>query len=149
MRRLEDIELPFEFPVVYWMDGYVGVFDRPADLFLASRSDAKRLESRKCYLLDVNGRRFDITGWEKIEPFGGLETYLHRLLHYVFAVPILVNERKLSVDEAKNTILQAARSQFEFAQECYALSDIEAGLPNAHTYRDAIDVLRKAVEPAS
>ena len=151
MKKLEEVARPLEFPVLIWTEGFLRVSEEPTNLFVVSRAGAKEMASQKpgeFHVLDANGRRFEIIGWERIEPFGGFETLFERLFQYVFQVPILANERQLSLEETKSTIRAAALSRYQHDIEPCAMADIEKGLSKARSQREAIQVVRHAVEPA-
>jgi hypothetical protein len=145
MRTIDDIPVKNAFPCIYWHTGYMFSAEEPRNLYVGSRSVFMEMQqgAKKWHLLDCDGRYYDITGWEEIKPFGGISLWFERLIGQAFMVPILTNERQLTLDDFKATLLSVAEERFRHDIEPYALQDISDGLPHATTYLEAVRVAIK------
>lgn len=145
MRSSDQIEVQPAFPCFYWHQGdYMFSAEEPGHLYVGSSSALHDdLRKGKWHLIDCRGWFFDITGWEQIEPFGGLEFWFDRLIGRVFFVPILSNEHQLTLDAAKHLLLRVAETRFQHEPDAYILSDIQGALPHAKSFLEAIKVVSK------
>lgn len=144
MRKLEDIEVKYRFPVVMWGGEDLDTASEPAELYRFSPAVAKMYAHHKpghYHLVDAVGKHYDIDGWEQIEPFGGMKFWFERLFGLVFMVPIVSGERQLTVDEFKRLLEAAARERYRYDEEGYAYADIKAKLPQAKSFAEVIGAL--------
>lgn len=121
---------------------------KPAELFICSRSSWRKFSNSRpgeWHLIDASGRRYDIDHWERIAPFGGIETLFDRLIGRIFCAPILTNERQLSLDEFKQTLEAAAWERFQYydPEFNYTFGDIQDALPKTNSYDEAMHALPK------
>lgn len=145
MRKLDEAPVKIAFPCLYWRLGSLFSAEEPRHLYVADRSIHREMQEStdSWHLLDCNGRAYDISSWEEIEPFGGLSTWFERLTGKIFAVPVLINEHELSLASVRETLLCVAEDRFKYDIESYALQDIQDELPHAKTCLEAIRIVSK------
>ena len=147
MRQLAT-ELPrVSYPALLWRQEYTYLAATPLELCAHPGSmfedTLRRARAGEWHLLDSQGRSFDVADWTRVRQFGGLRGFGLRLLGSIFAVPVLTNERELSLPEYKQRLADAVRSRFRYdsdqAPAMHAISQIET----ATSYQEAIDALPK------
>lgn len=145
MRKSEEIPVKNSFPCIYWRSGSMFASEEPRHLYIADRSIHREMQQSKdpWHLLDCDGRFYDISAWEEIEPFGGLTMWFERLTRKIFAVPVLTNEQHLTLASVKEALLSVAEERFKYDIESYALQDIRDELPHAKNSLQAIQIVAK------
>ncbi|MGY3449877.1 hypothetical protein [Bradyrhizobium sp. USDA 4353] len=147
MSQLAEVLPPISYPALLWRQGYTYLAGTPLELCAHPRSifQDTLLQTRNgdWYLLDAQGRSFDIANWVRVRPFGGLRGIGLRLLGSIFAAPVLTNEKVLSLTDYKRRVVDAIESRYRYDLDkepaIQAISRIRA----ASSYKEAIDALPK------
>ncbi|WP_257165696.1 hypothetical protein [Bradyrhizobium sp. SRS-191] len=138
---------PISYPALLWRQGYIYLANTPTELCAHPRSmfesTLQRTRAREWQLLDSQGRSFDVADWTQTRPLGGVRGFGLRLLGSIFAIPVLTNERELSLSDYKQKLAEAVKSRFRYDSDQTLAMEVISRIDAATSHQEAIDSLPK------